>query len=117
MKKRLLKILKFVAAPPLLITLFIAAPLTSAYAEELSLFRSPESGVHGSGNLLPTIKQQNHLRVDKKGDLLIQYGKAHFTVAYNEPADQFKPSGQQYNPQRGQNAVIIGISLTATLAF
>jgi len=110
MKARLLKNLKYAAACPILIAAFIVASLQAAQAEELFLSRS-------SGGSPSTIRRNIPLKLDEKGDLLIQYGGARFTVAYNSPLDQFTPSEQQQNPQREHNSIINGISLTASLSF
>ncbi len=48
---------------------------------------------------------------------MIQRGYARLVVAYNLPADQFKPEEQQRIPQRDVIAAINGISLTASLSF
>ena len=81
------------------------------------LFRSPDTAAPVSGDISRDIPQKSFWRVDEKGDLLIQCGSARFTIAYNAPVDQPKPSGQQYSPQREFNTPIIGISLTASLSF
>ncbi|MBL0224447.1 MAG: hypothetical protein IPQ16_02345 [Geobacteraceae bacterium] len=117
MDTRLLKNLKkFAAACPLLISAFIITPVPAAHAEALFLFRSPESALPARGDEARLI-QQKFLKLDEKGDLLIQCGCARFTVAYNDPADRFKPSHQQQHPQQEQPSGINGISLTASLSF
>jgi hypothetical protein len=118
MDTRILKTLrKFAAAYPLLlISAFIITPVPAAQAEALFLFRSPESAPPARGDDA-RIVQQRLLKLDEKGDLLIQCGCARFTVAYNDPADRFKPSHQQQHPHQEQPSGINGISLTASLSF
>lgn len=117
MNARLLKNLrKYAAAFPLLISSFIVSSVQTAQSEALFLFRSPEAAIPPQGGDA-RINQQKMLRLDDKGDLLIQCGCARFIVAYNAPADQFKPSEQQPNPTRERTAAINGISLTASLTF
>ncbi|MBK5274513.1 MAG: hypothetical protein JJE30_05620 [Desulfuromonadales bacterium] len=113
----LLKKLKSFAAFTLLISGFIVTSALAAQAEALILFLSPESTFPSPVGSPRPIQQKNLLKIDEKGDLLIQYGSARFTVAYNEPADQLKPSEKQQNPQREHAASINGISLTARLSF
>lgn len=107
---------KYAAAFPLLISALIVTSVQSAQSESLILFRSPEAAIPARGGDLRII-QQKILKLDEKGDLLVQCGCARFTVAYNAPADQFKPSEQQQNPSRERTAAINGISLTASLSF
>jgi len=117
MNTRLLKNLKkYAAACPLLISAFIVTSVQAAQSEELFLFRSPEAATPARGGDARFL-QQKILKLDEKGDLLIQCGCARFTVAYNDPADQFKPSEQPQYPQRERIATINGISLTASLSF
>jgi hypothetical protein len=116
MNVRLLKNLKYAAAYPILISVLIVTSVQATQAEALFLFRSPGATVPSPGGS-PRIFQQKILKIDEKGDLLIQCGSARFTVAYNEPTDRFKPSEQQQNPQRERTAIINGISLTASLYF
>jgi len=117
MNTRLLKDLRHTAAIPLLITVLIAASAPAARAEAIFLFRSPTAPAPDPSGSSRAMQQKNLLKLDEKGDLLIQCGSARFTVAYNAPADRFKPSEQQYNPQREYVANINGISLTASLSF
>jgi hypothetical protein len=117
MKARLLKNLKFAAACPILISAFIVTSVQAVQAEALFLFRSPDASVPAPGGTPRAFQQNIPLKLDEKGDLLIQCGCARFTVAYNEPADRFKPSDQQQNPQRERSSGINGISLTASLSF
>jgi hypothetical protein len=118
MKARLLKNLKFAAACPILISAFIVTSVQAVQAEALFLFRSPDASVPAPGGTPRAFQQNIPLKLDEKGDLLIQCGCARFTVAYNSPAGQFKPPEQQYVPQRGDTTSIFnGISLTASLLF
>jgi hypothetical protein len=117
MNTRLLKDLKYAAIYPILASAFIVTSIQAAQAETLLLFLSPTVTVQPLPVSSSRIFQQKKLKLDEKGDLLIQYGSARFTVAYNEPIDQFKPSEQQQYPQRERTAVINGISLTASLTF
>jgi hypothetical protein len=117
MSTRLLKNLKkYLVAFPLFLTAFIVTSVHAAQAEALFLFRSPLATIPAWGGDARII-QPKILQLDEKGDLLIKCGCARFSLAYNDPADRFKPSEQQYNPQRGQYANINGISLTASLTF
>jgi hypothetical protein len=116
MNARLLKNLRSVTAYSILISAFMVISVQAAQTEALLLFRSPEAAVPDPGDS-PRIIQRKILTLDEKGDLLIQCGSARFTVAYNEPADQFKPSEQLQYPQRERNSTINGISLTASLSF
>ncbi len=113
----LLKYLKYSAAFPLIISAFIVISARSARAEAIFLFRSPVATAPGSARIPRDIQQNSFLKLDQKGDLLIQCGGTRFTVAYNTPADQFKPSEQPSNPQREYTSNINGISLTASLSF
>lgn len=118
MNARLLKNLKkYAAAYPLLISAFMLAYVPAAQAEAIFLFRSPDATVPFPGDSPRTSKKNIPLKLDEKGDLLIQYGSARFIVAYNAPADQFKPWEQQQNPARERTASINGISLTARMSF
>jgi hypothetical protein len=116
MNPRLLKTLKYAAAYLLLPSAFFITSVQPARSEELYLFLSPEITVPVAA-ASPRSIQQKKLKIDEKGDLLIQYGGTRFTVAYNEPEDQFKPTEQQKYPQRDRSAAINGISLTASLYF
>lgn len=117
MSARLLNNLKYAAAYPIFIAAFIVTSIPAAQAETLMLFRSPDATAPVTG-VSPRIIQQNVLlKLDEKGDLLIKCGNARFTVAYNEPADQFKPSGQFLKQQREPTAAINGISLVASMSF
>jgi hypothetical protein len=118
MKSRLLKNLKYVVACPILIVAFLTSSVQKVQAETIFLFRSPEAtATPPSPASISRSIQQKILKLDTNGDLLIQCGSARLTIAYNDPADQLKPSGQQYNPQRERTATINGISLTASLYF
>lgn len=113
---RLLNHLKYPLRSALLILapIFMTAP--SAWAEAIFLFRSPSATAQHTP--APSANpRKSLLRLDEKGDLLIQCGCARFTVAYNAPIDQLKPSEQQQPAQREPNTNINGISLTASLAF
>jgi hypothetical protein len=116
MNARLLKNLKYAAAFPILISAFIITSVQAAQAETLFLFRSPGATLPAPGDISRII-QQKIMKRDEKGNLMIQCGSARFTVAYNETADRFKPSGQQQYQQREHTAIINGISLTASLSF
>jgi len=117
MKTRLLKTLKkYSAACTLLISTFIVTSVQAAQPEALFLFRSPLAAIPAWGGDARII-QPKILQLDEQGDLLIQCGCARFILAYNEPADQFKPSEQQQIQQRERSATINGISLTASLTF
>ena len=107
---------KFAAVCPLLISAFIVTPVQAAPSETLFLFRSPDAVTATRGSVTRN-NQQGLLKLDEKGDLLIKYGGARFTVAYNDPADLLKPSDQPQYPQRERTATINGISLTASLSF
>ena len=113
MNVRLLKNLKYAAVFPTLIFAFIVTSVQASQAEELFLlFRSPGTTLPPPGGS-PRIFQQKILKLDEKGDLLIQCGSARFTVAYSEPVDRFKLQ----NPQRERTTTINGLSLTARLYF
>ena len=116
MKSRMLKYLKYIAACPILIVAFFTTSVQKVQAETIFLFQSPEVTTPSPAGISRSI-QQKILKLDNNGDLLIQCGKARFTLAYNDPADQLKPSDQQYNPQRERTATINGISLTASIYF
>jgi hypothetical protein len=116
MNARLLKNLKYAAAFPVFMSAFVVTPVLAAQIEALLLSRPPASTIPASGGTPRTI-QRKFLKFDEKGDLLIRCGCARITAAYTEPADQFKPSGQQQFRQREHNTIINGISLTASLSF
>ena len=116
MNTRLLKNLQYTATYFALMSAFVITPVQAAQFEALFLSRPPGATIPVPG-VIPRNIQQKNLKLDEKGDLLIQCGYARFTVAYNEPADQFKPSEQQQFQQRERNAIINGISLTASLSF
>jgi len=117
MNARLLKNMKYAAAYPILMSVFVVTPVQAAQIEAFFLFRSPGATLP-SQDALPRTNQRNiPLKLDQKGGLLIQCGCARFNVAYNEPADQFKPSEQLQSPQRERSFAINGISLTASLSF
>jgi hypothetical protein len=117
MNARMLKDLTYTAAYSLLIFTFLITSVPAAQAETLLLFRSPETAAPGPNGIPRDIQEKNFLKLGEKGDLLIQCGSARFTIASNAPVNQFKPSGQQYNPQREFNTPIIGVSLTASISF
>ena len=118
MKTRLPKTLKKCsAACTLLISAFIVTSVEAAQPEELFfLFRSPLAAIPAWGGDARII-QPKILQLDGKGDLLIQCGCARFILAYNEPADWFKPSEKQQIQQSERSAAINGFSLTASLSF
>jgi len=118
MNIRLLKTLKkYSAACTLLISAIIVTSVQAAQPEELFfLFRSPLAAIPAWGGDARII-QPKILQLDEKGDLLIQCGCARFILAYNEPADQFKPSEKQQIQQSEHSATINGFSLTASLSF
>ena len=107
---------KYAAASTLLISAFMPTSVQAAQSEALFLFRSPAASIPAPGGDARII-QQKILKLGEKGGLLIQCGGARFTVAYNEPSDQFKPSEQQQFLQRERRAAINGISLPARLSF
>jgi hypothetical protein len=118
MGTRLMKHLMHAAAYVLVIPAFIITSVPVAQAEALFLSRSPEVTASTTPNSSHILPQKIYLKLDEKGDLLIQCGCARFTVAYNSPAGQFKPPEQQYIPQREDTTSIFnGISLTASLMF
>jgi len=117
MNARMLKILKHLAAYSLPAIAFFITSVPVAQAEALFLFRSPDVVAFNSREIPRSIQQKTFLKLDEKGDLLIQCGNARFTIAYNAPADQLKLSGQPFSQQREYNAPITGISLTASLPF
>jgi hypothetical protein len=118
MGAQLLKQLRYAAAYVLFISAFIISSVPVAQAEALFLSRTPEVTASTPPNSSLILPQKIHLKLDEKGDLLIQCGCARFTVAYNSPAGQFKPPEQQYIPQRESTTSIFnGISLTASLLF
>ena len=107
---------KYVAACTLLISAFIVTSAQAAQPEALFLFRSSTAAIpawNGDARVI----QPKILQLDEKGDLLIRCGCARFILAYNEPADQLKPSDQQQTQQRERSATINGISLTASMTF
>ena len=117
MNARLLKDLKkYAAAFPLIISAFIVTSAQAAQSEALFLFRSPVAATPVWGGDARII-QPKILELDGKSDFLIQCGCARFIVAYNEPADRYKPSEQRQFQQRERSATINGISLTANLSF
>ncbi|HBA72453.1 MAG: hypothetical protein A2X82_03205 [Geobacteraceae bacterium GWC2_55_20] len=103
----------------LLILVFaLILPAAPANAEEiLFLYRGPESiSARPEIPSLPA-RRKFPIRLDDKGDLLIQCGCARFVVAYNDPLDQLKPVEQQRTPQRPETVAINGISVTASISF
>ena len=117
MNARLLNNLKYAAACPILISAFIVTSVQAAQAEAIFLFRAHAATVPARGDGSRAFRKDFPLKLDEKGDLLIQCGGARFTVAYNSPLDQFTPSEQQQSPQREHSSIINGISLTASLTF
>jgi hypothetical protein len=117
MNSRLLKNLMYSAAYPILMSAFVVTTVQAAQVEALFLPRPPEATIPAHGGTPRTIQRNIPLKLGEKGSLLIQCGCARFTVAYNEPADQFKPSEQQQFQQRERSSNINGISLTASLSF
>jgi hypothetical protein len=117
MNARLLNNLKYAAAYSILISSFIAATVQAEQTDALFLSRPPPATIPAPGGTPRTFQRNTPLKLDQKGDLLIKCGCARFSVAYNEPADQLKPSEQQQFKQREHNAIINGISLTASLSF
>jgi hypothetical protein len=117
MGARVLKHLLCAAAYVLFISAFIITPVPAAQAEALFLSRAPEVTTSTS-NSPRALQQKILLKLDEKGDLLIQCGCARFTVAYNAPAGQFRPPEQQYIQQRENiSGFFNGINLTASLLF
>jgi hypothetical protein len=117
MNNRLLKaLMKYSAACTLLISAFVVTSVQAAQPEGLFLFRSPLAAVPAWGGDARII-QPKILQLDGKGDLLIQCGCARFILAYNDPADRFKPSEKQQIQQSERSAAINGFSLTASLSF
>jgi hypothetical protein len=112
----LMSLKKYSAALTLLISAFIVTSAQAAQPEALFLFRSPLAAIPAWGGDARII-QPKILLLDGKGDLLIQCGCARFILAYNEPADQFKPSEKQQIQQSERSATINGFSLTASLSF
>ena len=117
MNARLLKSLKYAAVFPLLVSAFIVIPAPPARAESIFLFLPPVVAPPESAGTPRAIQQKSLLKLDDKGDLLIQCGSTRFTVAYNTPADQLKPSEQQSSPQRESIANKNGLILTASMSF
>jgi len=102
----------------LILVFALILPAAPASAEEtLLLYRSAES-VSARPDI-PSLPARRKLpiRLDDKGDLLIQCGCARFVVAYNDPLDQLKPGEQQRAPQRPETVAINGISVTASISF
>ena len=117
MRDRIIKNCRYRAVCYLFIsTLFIAA-VPAVQAESILLFRSPETTAPGFGDISRDNPQKSFWRFDEKGDLLIQCGSAHFTIASNTPVKQTKSSWQLHSPQREFNTPVIGVSLTASLSF
>jgi hypothetical protein len=106
-----------IAAISILASALVSMPATPASAEALVLFRSPEKIAASPDDNPANNRQRFRIKLDEKGDFMIQRGYARLVVAYNSPADQFKPEEQQRIPQRDVIAAINGISLTATLSF
>jgi hypothetical protein len=117
MNARLLNNLKYAAAYSILISSFIAATVQAEQTDALFLSRPLPATIPAPGGTPRTFQRNTPLKLDQKGDLLIQCGFARFSVAYNEPADQLKPSELQQFKQREHNSIINGISLTASLSF
>jgi hypothetical protein len=117
MNTRLMNNLKNAAACSILISSFSAASVRAEQTDALFLSRPPSAAIPVPGATPRAFQRNIPLKLDQKGDLLIQCGSARFSVAYNEPADQLKPSEQQQFKQREHNSIINGISLTASLPF
>jgi len=117
MKARLPRTTSSIAAALILVFALIL-PAAPANAEEtLFLYRSTESiSTRPDSPSFPT-RRKLPIRLDDKGDLLIQCGCARFVVAYNDPLDQLKPGEQQRTPQRPETVAINGISVTASISF
>jgi len=114
----LLKNLIHTSVLALLISSFTASVASSAHAEAIFIFRTAGLSHPATvGNQLAAQKNA-FLRLDQNGDLLMQFGKAKFTVAYNAPTDLLKPLDQPQNLQFVRDASAInGISLKASLSF
>ena len=117
MKARLPEYLKRTATHSILIAALVVISVPAARCEAVFLFRDAGSATAEFGGIPPVTPLKTLLKLDEKGDLLIQCGNARFTLAYSQPLDQFKPSEQHQNPLREQAAAINGISLTASLTF
>ena len=117
MKARYPRTIIIIAAISILASALISMPATPASAEALVLFRSPEKIAASLDGNPANDRQRFRIKLDEKGDFLIQCGCARLVFAYNSPADQFKPEEQQRIPQRDVLAAINGISLTASLSF
>lgn len=117
MKVRLPVYLKRTATHSMFIAALVVISVSAARCEALFLFRDAGSATAEFGGIPPVTPLKTLLKLDEKRDLLIQCGKARFTLAYSQPLDQFKPLEQHLNPKREQAAAINGISLTASLNF
>ncbi|MBC7963300.1 MAG: hypothetical protein H7Y05_10190 [Steroidobacteraceae bacterium] len=117
MKARHPRTTSSIAAIPILVSVLISLLATPVWAEtELFLRSAVPLSASSSGNALPAL-QKLRMKLDEKGDFLIQCGCARFIVAYNSPADQFKPAEQQRKPQREENSAINGFSVVASVSF
>ena len=102
----------------LILALSLVSLSAPANAEQmLFLYRSAEPVSASPGNAHPPARRKLPIRLDEKGDLLIQCGCARLIVAYNDPLDQLKPGEQQRTPQRMETGAINGISVTASISF
>lgn len=119
MKVRHPRTILSIAAISILASALVSLSATPASAEALVLFRSPEKIATSQAFNPAYDRHRFRIKLDEKGDFMIQRGYARLVLAYNSPADQFKPEEQQRIPQRDvlAAAAINGISLTASLSF
>lgn len=117
MKARHPRTIKSIAAISILASVLVSLSTAPASAEAVVHFRNIEQISPSPDDISIAARQKFRIKLDEKGDLLIQCGCARLVVAYNLPTDQFKPGEQQRSPQRDEFSAINGISLTASLSF
>ncbi|HIJ96266.1 MAG TPA: hypothetical protein HPP94_11135 [Desulfuromonadales bacterium] len=102
----------------LLMALLLSISATAVQAEPVMLFSRVIA--EAAAPAIPASRSRQRsprVKLDEKGDLLVQFAGARFTVAYNSPVDPLKPSEPPRTPQREENVPINGISLVASLPF
>lgn len=106
------------SAPLFLLTTALIQPVSAFGEEQLEFFRTPDNLPAPPDLMFRSPRLNATVSLNQNGDLLIQYGRTSFVLAYSPPVDRFKPSEQPAGIQREQQAnAINGISLTASLTF
>ncbi len=117
MKARYSRTIKSIAAISILVSALIPLSAAPASAEKVMRFSNPQQISTNPDDYSAQDRLKFRIRLDEKGDLMIQCGCARLVVAYNSPTDLLKPGEQLRAPQRDEPSTINGISFTASLSF